>query len=131
MKTNRRVIVWSLGIITLLAIGILIFIPYLNSTIDGGPGLREVSDTRQLGVMVYAAANDRNGIMPEKLEDLVTLGYVDDPRVEDWFEHYFYFPTERPWSENPKDRILLLRHMPSGVVVYRFGNSVEFIRIEH
>lgn len=90
-----------------------------------------VSETRNLGLILFSIANSNKGIQPATLEELVSSGQIKDPNFKTLISKYFYFPSDTAWLKNPDDRIILIRHLPEGVVVYRFKNSAEFIKIEH
>jgi hypothetical protein len=121
------------GSITLLCLIVAFAIPMIGGALDCGPPPVESSDIRQLGLILYSYAQDHDGNLPPNLETLLSSEWIrpDDKWVARWKPKTLYFPPDLPWNENPSEKIILVMHHPKGLYVYRIGNSMEFIKIEH
>gem|GEM_PF-6002864 len=121
----------SVGVLAGLAV------PAMSGAQNKAEAARETSDARQLGVLLFARANDAGGAYPQSLEVLVEQGEVERKLVFDEKSgepRWLYYGAGLATVSPPQTLLLeSVRAFPlkggQGKVVYDLGNNAKLIPV--
>jgi hypothetical protein len=132
----------ALSAVSIFTTGVLagLMVPGINKALESAKQTKELADIRQVGVMLFAYANDHEGKYPDSFEDFVSAELKDKSGAElDHLNKLFYQPKshELRWKytpgltiNSPAETVLLesADHSLHGKAVHTVGNTSEFIK---
>lgn len=120
---------WLIGICALISIGVAAAVMFNEDNSISCRQSKEVSNLREVGIHLFAYANDRNGIYPDSINEIL-LG-MKDSDLNDFIHdvRFAYHPPKVPVSELSKDDVILSYDFPGkGQVTHTGDLSTQYIK---
>jgi len=122
---------WLIGIGIGIALCVLAYLAIPKGNLHGDKQVQEVAYARQIGIYLFAHANDHQGIYPEQI--LPILSDSDRKIMKDYIEspRFHYHRPTQPHSELDPDYILITYDFPGqGKVVHTVGFDTAYRKLE-
>jgi hypothetical protein len=89
--------------------------------------IKHVSNISSLGTLLFSHANEKDGVYPKSLEDLVTAKIITKEKLDQMIGEgkVTYFDQNATTGSSDTDPLIIVSYPDGDVILYK-GNNAEF-----